>query len=120
GVEVGEGRGSGRMKGDWGVQKEAFDDPTRRLPGIDSHFTARSRAVTVLGADGGLLDADRPDAAAAAEKRTEAVDGVEEVSAVPLHHRQQEIAASVATKPRVLERRQPREQHSPRLARIAR
>ena len=64
--------------------------------------------------------ADRPDAAAAAEQRAQPVDRIEEIAAVALHHRQQQVAAGVAAEPRVLERRQPRQQHAPRLARVAR
>ena len=99
-------------------------DPPHELPGrlagVDFDFAARRRSVAVLGADRRLLHADRPDAAAAAEQRAQAVDGVEEVAAVALHHRQQQVAAGVAAEPRVLERRQPRQQHAPRLARVAR
>src|SRR5581483_12188956 len=64
--------------------------------------------------------ADRPHASAAAEQRAQAVDGVEEIAAVALHHRQQQVAAGVAAEPRVLERRQAREQHATRFARVPR
>ena len=74
----------------------------------------------ILGADARLLDADRPDPAGAAEQRAQAVDGGQEVAAVLLHHRQQQVAAGVAAEPRVLEHRQPRQQHAPRLALVAR
>ena len=64
--------------------------------------------------------ADRPHAAAAAEQRAQPVDGVEEVAAVALHHRQQQVAAGVAAELGVLERRQAREQDAARLAGVAR
>ena len=52
--------------------------------------------------------------------RAQPVDRGQEVPAVLLHHRQQQVAAGVAAEARVLERRQPRQQHAPRLAFVAR
>ena len=52
--------------------------------------------------------------------RAQAVDGGQEVAAVLLHHRQQQVAAGVPGQPRVLERRQPRQQDAPRLGFVAR
>jgi len=60
-------------------------------------------------------------AALAPEQRPECVHRHEEVAAVLLHHRQQQVAARVPAETRVLlERRQPRQQHPPRLALVAR
>ena len=51
----------------------------------------------------------------------QAVHAGEEVAAVLLHHRQQQVAAGVAGEPGVmLERRQARQEHAPRLAFVAR
>ena len=91
-----------------------------RVSLVDFDFAARDLAVGVFGAERRLLDADRPHVAAAAEQGAQAVDGGEKVAAVALHHRQQQVAAGVAAEPRVLERRQPREQHAARLAFVAR
>ncbi len=50
----------------------------------------------------------------------QAVDGGEEVAAVALHHRQQQVAAHVAGELVVLQRRQAREQDAPRLGFVPR
>ena len=102
------------------LEPDARDVMAARVPLIDFDFAARDRAVGVFGAQRGLLDADRPDAAAAAEQRAQAVDGRQKVAAVALHHRQQQVAAGVAAQPRVLERRQARQQDAPRFAFVAR
>ena len=96
------------------------DSPARAWPGVDFHLAARDRAVGVLGAERRRLDADRPDPPGAAEQRAQAVDRGEKVAAVALHHRQQQVAAGVPAQPFVLERRQPRQQHAPRFALVAR
>ena len=120
GVEFGD-RGRDRwMNRDRRLEPDALDEPARRLTGIDLDLTARDRPVAVLGADRRLLHADRPHAAAASEQRAQAVDGVEEIAAVALHHREQQVAAGVTAQSGVLERRQPRQQHATRLARVAR
>ena len=59
----------------------------RRASCEPSPYSAQSDAA---------LDAHRPDAAAAAQQRAQAVDRGEEVAAVLLHHRQQQVAAGVA------------------------
>ena len=102
------------------LEPDPPDEAARRLSGVDFDFAARHRAVAVLRAHRRLLHADRPDAAAAAEQRAQAVDGVEKIAAVALHHRQQQVAAGVAAELGVLERRQPRQQHAARFARVAR
>ena len=89
------------------------------LPGVDLRLAARRRAVLVGGAERGALGADRPDVPAAAEQPAQAVDGGQEIAAVLLHHREQEVAAGVSGEARVLERRQPREQHAARLGFVA-
>jgi hypothetical protein len=91
------------------------------LHGIHFHFAAPLRPVFVLGADGCRLDAHRPDATLAPEERAQRVDRGQEVAAVLLHHRQQQIPAGVARQPlMMLERGQAREQHSSRLPLIPR
>ena len=102
------------------LEPDAADELSRGLTRVDFHFAARRRAVAVLSADRRRLHADRPDAPAAAEQRAQTVDGVEEIAAVALHHREQQVAAGMAAEARVLECRQPRQQHTPRLARVAR
>ena len=54
-------------------------------------------------------------ASAASEHARRPVDGVEEVAAVSLHHRQQQVASGVSTEPRMFERGQTGEQHATRL-----
>src|SRR4029077_116165 len=62
------------------LEPDAFDEAAGRLAGIDFDLAARHRPIVVLRADRRLLNADRPDTPAAAEQRTQAVDGVEEVA----------------------------------------
>ena len=47
-------------------------------------------------------------------------DRGQEIAAVALHHREQQVAAGVTAEARMLERRQPREQHPARFALVAR
>ena len=120
-VELADRLGHRRVNRHRRLEPERCDEPARRSGRASTSTSPRvDRAVAVLGAERALLDADRPHAAAAAEQRAQAVDGGQEVAAVPLHHRQQQIAAGVPAEPRVLERRQARQQHPPRLALVAR
>ena len=112
-------RTTGRMCGDR-LEPDAADLVAARVAAIDLDFAALHGAVGVFGAEHRLLDADRPDVAAAPEQRAQAADRGEKVAAVLLHHRQQQVAAGVAAEPRVLERRQARQQHAARLAFVAR
>src|SRR6187431_2596802 len=102
------------MDVDPGLEPEPGDHVAGRLAGIDFDFTTRRAAVAVLRADAGGLDADRPDVAGNAEQRLEPLDGGKEIAAVALHHRQQQVAAGVAAKARVFERRQARQEYPPR------
>jgi hypothetical protein len=102
-----------------GFEPDTGDPVAALVPFVHLHFAARDRPVGVLGAQRGPLDAHRPDAAAAAEQRPEPIDGGQEVAAVLLHHRQQEVAAGVPAQPFVLERGQPSQQHAARLALVA-
>ena len=111
------GRG---MDVDPGLEPEPGDHVAGRLAGIDFDFTTRRAAVAVLRADAGGLDADRPDVAGNAEQRSEPLDSGKEIAAVSLHHRQQQVAAGVAAKTRVFERRQPRQEYPPRFPLVAR
>ena len=120
GVELADGGGDGRVNRHRRLEPDAAHQAAGRLPRVHFHFAAGHRAVAVLGAHRRLFDRDRPHAAAAAQQRAQAVDGIEKVAAVPLHHRQQQVAAGVAAEPRVLEHRQPRQQHAARLARVSR
>ena len=89
-------------------------------PASTSISAARQRAVAVFGADAGRFDADWPDPARAAEQPAQAFDRGEKVAAVLLHHRQQQVAAGVSAQARMLERREPRQQHAAGLAFVAR
>ena len=102
------------------IEPHAPDLPAVALPRVDLDLPCRAGAVGELRANRRVLDAGRPDAAAAAEQRPQTVDGREEVAAVLLHHRQQEVSAGVARQPRVLERREPRQQDAARLGLVAR
>ena len=107
------------MNGDRRLEPDLPHEAARRLPGIHFHLAARHRSIPVLGAHRSRLHADGPHAPATSEQRAQAVHRVEEVAAVPLHHRQQQVAAGVAAEACMLERRQPRQEHSPRFARVA-
>jgi hypothetical protein len=89
-------------------------------PEVCPASTSTSPPVAVLGAELRAFDRDRPHAAAAAEQRAQSVEGAQEVAAVALHHREQQVAAGMAAKARVFERGQPRQQHAPRFARVSR
>ncbi len=120
-VEVADRLGHRRVDGHLRLEPEPADLVAAPLPGVDFDFAAGPRAVAVLGADRCRLDADRPDAALAAEQAAQPVDGRQEVAAVLLHHRQQQVAAGVAGEAVVLlERRQPRQQDAARFAFVAR
>src|SRR5262245_44435093 len=95
------------------LEPDALDEPARRLRRVHFDLAAPDRSSAVLRADGGLLNSHRPDAAAASEQRTQAVDGVDEIAAVPLHHRQQQVSTGVSTEFRMFERRYTRQQHTP-------
>ncbi len=114
-VELTDGTRHRRMDRDRRLEPDPPDEPSRRLRGIDFDFAARRGSIAVFGAHRRLLDADRPDAAAAAEQGPQAIDSREKIAAIALHHRQEQIAAGVTAEPRVLERRQPRQQDPPRL-----
>ena len=78
-------------------------------------------AVLVRRTDGGVRQADRPDAAFASEQRAERIDGDEKVAAVLLHHREQQVAAGVSRKLRVrAQHRQARQEHASRFAFVRR
>ena len=78
---------------------------------VPSAYSAQSVARSTLT---GQTRPRHPSSAA------EAVHRGQEVAAVLLHHRQQQVAAGVAAEPLVLQRRQPAEQDAPRLALVAR
>ena len=122
GVEAADRLGDRRMNRDRRLEPEPPHLMPARLPRVDFDFAraTRCRRRTRRTSDR-RLDADRPDAAPAAEQAAQAVDGGEEVAAVLLHHRQQQVAAGVAGQAVVLlERRQPRQQHAARFAFVAR
>src|SRR5262249_47916112 len=102
------------------LEPDAPDELTGGLRRVHFDFAARRRTIAVFRADRRLLHADRPHPSAAAKERAKAVDGVEKVAAVALHHRQQQVAAGVSAEPRVLERRQTRQQHATGFASVAR
>ena len=113
-------RAAASCRTDLRLQPQPRDRVAGALPRVDLDLAAGARAVAILGADARLLDADRPDPPGAAEQRAQPVDRGQEVAAVPLHHRQQQVAAGVPAQPRVLEHRQPRQQHPPRLLLVPR
>jgi len=99
----------------------SFSRKRHTLRGIHFHFTTRNRAVGILGADRGAGDGDGPDAALAPEQRPECVHRHEEVAAVLLHHREQQVAAGVPGELRVArEHRQAREEHAARFGFVRR
>ena len=88
------------------IEKHPGDATTVTLLAIDLDLATRARPIGVFRADGGVLDTHRPDAPIAVEERSQAVDGRQEVAAVLLHHRQQQVAAGVTTEPGIVECRQ--------------
>ena len=114
--------GGGRRRPDLRrrLEPQPGDRVAAALPRVHLDLAPGGRPVAIFRADARLFGADRPDPPGAAEQRAQPVDGGEEVAAVLLHHRQQEIAAGVAAQPLVLEHRQPRQQHAPGLALVAR
>src|SRR4030095_14690923 len=81
------------------LEPQSYDGAAARLAGVDPASAARLRAVAVLRADAGFVDADGPDAAGAAEQRSQTIDGGKEVPAVLFHHREQQGATGVAAPP---------------------
>src|SRR5262249_12509977 len=118
-IELGDRPGDARMNGDRRLEPDPPHELSGRLPRVHFHFPACRLAVAVLGADRGALDRPRPPSPAAAEQRPQAVNRVEEIAAVALHHRQQQVAAGWGAEARVAGGRQPREQHAPRFPRVA-
>ena len=109
------------MNGRLRLEPQAPHLVAARLSRVHFDFPARDRPVAILGADRRRLHADRPDLPFAAKQPAQSVHGREEVAAVLLHHRQQEVAAGVAPKPRVMfQGREPRQQHAARLALVPR
>ena len=119
-IEVGNGVAHRRQDVRVGLQPHVAHFMPARVTSIDLDFAAMDGAVRVFGAQHGLLDTDRPDIALTPQQRAQTTDGGKKVAGVLLHHRQQQVAAGVAAQPRVLEGRQPRQQHPPRLAFVAR
>ncbi len=106
-VERTNGPGNDRMNGHLRLEPDPSDLVPACLPRVDFDFTASKCPVRVLGADRRALDADGEYAPAASEKAAQSIHGSEEVAAVGLHHREQQIAAGVTGEPIVLlERRQ--------------
>jgi len=97
-------RGMNRRR--W-LEPDAGDVMAARVSLVDFDFAARDLAVGVFGAERRMLDADWPHVAAAAQQGAQPVHGGQEVAAVLLHHREQEVAPGVPAEARmVLERRQ--------------
>ena len=87
---------AGALERDLGGEWQAPHLVAARLSGVDSHLAPRLRAVAVFGAEGRRLHADRPHAAFAPEHSAQTVHGPQEVAAVLLHHREEQVGASVA------------------------
>ena len=103
------------------VEPHARDAIAAQLPRVDLDLALRDVAVGVLGANRRRVHAHRPHAAFAPQQRAQRVDGDEEVAAVLLHHRQQQVAAGVPRQLRVTaQHRQARQQHAPRLVLVRR
>src|SRR4029453_10897541 len=111
GIELADRLGDRWVDPDGRLEPDTLDETARRLSGIDFDFPTSHRAVTVFGADGPLPDADGPPPSPAAEQGTKAIHGVEEVPAIPPHHREKQVPAGVAPKASVFERRQTSQQH---------
>src|SRR5262249_36073183 len=104
------------VDGDGRLQPDPANETARRLPRIDFDFAACDRAVTVLSAHGCLMHGHRPYTAATPEQGAQAVDRVQKVAAVALHHAAQQVAAGMAAETSVRGRRQPGQQYPSRLA----
>ena len=87
----------GRMNLRRRLEPDALDELARGS-GLRSTSTSPrvTAAVAIFGAHAGALHAHRPHAAVAAEQRAQPVDRRQEVAAVALHHREQQVAAGVA------------------------
>ena len=106
-VERANRLGHDRVNGHLRLEPDPPDLVASRLAGIDFDFAASARAVGILGTDRRALDTDGKDSPAAAEQPAESVHGGEEITAVGLHHREQQVATGVPGEPIVLlERRQ--------------
>ena len=97
-------------------------DPLHELPPalteIDFHFAPRLYARAVFRAHAGRLDADGPHVPDAAEQRAQSVNRQQKITAVALHHRQQQVATGVPGQARI-DRRHARQQHASRLGLVA-
>ena len=100
------------------LEPDPLHELAAALPEIHFHFAARLHAGAVFRAHARRLDAHGPDVSHAAEQRSQPVDRRQEVAAVALHHRQQEVAAGVTRQARI-DRRHARQQDAPRLSLVA-